>query len=108
MRYCRPYGVSGAGCEVERGGSGAPHQRFQAGTDWGRLMEHSYNPVREGLDRTGLYHSFRLPDGRVLEGAMPLSFLEDRVASFGLPQDLRGKRVLDIGPWDGYFTFEME
>src|SRR5438128_11355699 len=71
-------------------------------------MEHSYNPVREGLDRTGLYHSFRLPDGRVLEGAMTLAFLEDRVASYRLPEDLRGKRVLDIGPWDGYFTFEME
>lgn len=71
-------------------------------------MDRGYNPVREGLERTGLYHSFRLPDGRVLEGSMPLRFLEGRVASFGLPQDLRGKTVLDIGPWDGYFTFEME
>jgi len=71
-------------------------------------MDRSRNPVREGLERTGLYHSFRLPDGRILEGAMPLEFLEGRVASFNLPQDLRGKRVLDIGPWDGYFTFEME
>src|SRR5437016_1989514 len=71
-------------------------------------MDRSYNPVRDGLNRTGLYHSFRLPDGRVLEGAMSLAFLEDRAASFGLPQDLRGKTLLDIGPWDVYFTFEME
>src|SRR5258708_25588321 len=71
-------------------------------------LDRSHNPVREGLDRTGLYHSVRLPDGRVLEGALPLAFLEARVASFGFPDDLCGKRVLDIGPWDGYFTFEME
>ncbi len=66
------------------------------------------NPVREGLDRTGLYHSIRLPNGRVLEGANPLDYLEERWASFGLPADLHGLKALDIGPWDGYFTFELE
>ncbi len=66
------------------------------------------NPVRQGLAETGLYHSIRLPDGRLLRGAMGLDFQEQRLASFGLPQDLTGKRVLDIGPWDGYFSFEME
>lgn len=27
---------------------------------------------------------------------------------FGLPKDLTGKTVLDIGAWDGYFSFEAE
>ncbi len=27
---------------------------------------------------------------------------------FGLPADLNGKTVLDIGAWDGYFSFEAE
>lgn len=27
---------------------------------------------------------------------------------FGLPYDLKGKRVADIGGWDGYFSFEAE
>src|ERR1700722_16670706 len=27
---------------------------------------------------------------------------------FGLPRDLNGKTVLDIGAWDGYFSFEAE
>jgi tRNA (mo5U34)-methyltransferase len=27
---------------------------------------------------------------------------------FGLPRDLTGKTVLDIGAWDGYFSFEAE
>ena len=64
--------------------------------------------IREGLERTGLYHSFRLPDGRILRGAMPLEWLDARVQTMALPADLTGKRVLDIGPWDGFFTFEME
>lgn len=66
------------------------------------------NPVREGLDRTGLYHSFRLPNGQILQGSIDLTHMEERLASFRLPQDLTGKDVLDIGPWDGYFTFELE
>jgi tRNA (mo5U34)-methyltransferase len=66
------------------------------------------NAVREGLSKTGLYHSFRLPDGRILHGSNSIEDQESRLAAFGLPENLTGKRVLDIGPWDGYFSFEME
>ncbi len=66
------------------------------------------NPVRETLTSLGLYHSFRLPGGDVLQGAMPLEDQERRLAAFELPTDLAGRRVLDIGPWDGYYSFEME
>lgn len=66
------------------------------------------NPARDGLERTGLYHSFRLPDGEVLQGAMDLEFQEERLASFDLPGDLTGHDFLDIGPWDGYYSFELE
>jgi GT2 family glycosyltransferase/SAM-dependent methyltransferase len=31
-----------------------------------------------------------------------------RLAQFPIPADLHGKRVLDIGAWDGWFSFEME
>jgi tRNA (mo5U34)-methyltransferase len=67
-----------------------------------------FNVVLAGLTRTGMYHSFRLPDGRLIEGAMSLDWQLERLASFGLPDDLSGKRVLDIGPWDGFYTFELE
>ena len=66
------------------------------------------NTIRAALDETGLYHSFRLPEGQVLPEAMSLEYQEERLASFQLPDDLDGKRVLDIGPWDGFYTFEME
>src|ERR1041384_6650767 len=72
------------------------------------LEQRIRNAVKPGLVETGLYHSFRLPDGRILRGSMDLDWQLERVASFGLPDDLRGKTVLDIGPWDGFFTFEME
>jgi tRNA (mo5U34)-methyltransferase len=32
----------------------------------------------------------------------------DRMAMIGLPADLRGMSVLDIGAWDGAFSFEAE
>jgi tRNA (mo5U34)-methyltransferase len=72
------------------------------------LAERQHNPVREGLEETGLYHTIELPDGRVLPGAMPLAYQQARLESFQLPQSMSGKEVLDIGPWDGWFTFELE
>src|SRR5579884_1587362 len=58
--------------------------------------------------KQGWWHSFELPDGSVIEGVCELQELKNRIAQFPIPEDLRGKRVLDIGAWDGWFTFEME
>jgi len=60
------------------------------------------------LHSLGWYHSIRLHDGSVIEGLQTLSQLQQRLARFPVPADLRGKRVLDIGAWDGWFSFEME
>ena len=49
-----------------------------------------------------------LPDGRVIAGFQSIEHLRMRIAQFPIPADLRGKRVLDIGAWDGWFSFEME
>jgi tRNA (mo5U34)-methyltransferase len=54
------------------------------------------------------YHSIELPDGSVLPGLQPIEHLRWRLDLFGLPKDLRGKRVLDVGAWDGWFSFECE
>ncbi len=62
----------------------------------------------EDLEAKGWYHSIELPDGRVLQGTQSLARLRERAELYGIPSDLRGKRVLDIGAWDGWFTFEME
>jgi tRNA (mo5U34)-methyltransferase len=54
------------------------------------------------------YHSIELPEGSVLPGLQSVEHLRWRLGLFGLPDDLRGKRVLDIGAWDGWFSFECE
>jgi tRNA (mo5U34)-methyltransferase len=63
---------------------------------------------RGQFSRKGWWHSFELPDGTLIEGVSDLAAQKRRIAQFPLPQDLRGKRVLDVGAWDGWFSFEME
>jgi tRNA (mo5U34)-methyltransferase len=60
------------------------------------------------LAELGYYHSIELPDGTVIPGIQSIEKQRWRLAQFPIPQDLRGKRVLDIGAWDGWFSFEME
>ncbi|MGH6884229.1 MAG: DUF1698 domain-containing protein, partial [Hypericibacter sp.] len=47
------------------------------------------------------YHRIELPDGVVTPGWAPID-----PAAYRVPKDLTGKRVLDVGAWDGYWTFE--
>jgi tRNA (mo5U34)-methyltransferase len=51
------------------------------------------------------FHSILLAHGIVTPGVDRSS---ERLATFRLPEDLRGKTVLDIGAWDGFFSFEAE
>jgi tRNA (mo5U34)-methyltransferase len=60
------------------------------------------------LAELGYYHSIELPDGRIIPGFQSIETQRARIARFPIPQDLSGKRVLDIGAWDGWFSFEME
>jgi tRNA (mo5U34)-methyltransferase len=53
------------------------------------------------------FHSIDFGQGVVTNGWKPLSHLKYEVQSFSLP-DLRGKTVLDINTWDGFFAFEAE
>src|ERR1700722_10629646 len=60
------------------------------------------------LSQLGWYHSIELPGGGVIEGHQSVEQLRKRLRQFPIPADLTGKRVLDIGAWDGWFSFEME
>jgi tRNA (mo5U34)-methyltransferase len=50
------------------------------------------------------YHTIELPDGLVTPG---LYDFRTTYSCFGFPEDLRGKRVLDIGSATGFFAFEF-
>ena len=66
------------------------------------------NPARAVLESRGWYHSFRFADGTEFEGVLSVELSEARYAEFPLPADLNNKTVLDIGAWDGWFSFEAE
>ena len=77
------------------------------------------NSLRKLLDQTSAeqrskvlsgswWHSIDLGDGQTTPGVHSLDELRDNYARFRLPEDLRGKRVLDIGCWDGFYSFEAE
>ena len=62
----------------------------------------------QDLAKKGWYHSFEFADGSVIDGYMPLKVQKERYARYPISEDLSGKRVLDIGAWDGWFSFEAE
>ncbi len=58
--------------------------------------------LKEGVSRFPYwYHRIELPGGVVTPGWAPISREAYRV-----PADLTGKTVLDVGAWDGFWTFE--
>jgi len=53
------------------------------------------------------FHSFRFKDGMQVSGKKPLDRLNaEAELIFKIP--VNGKSVLDIGAWDGFFSFEAE
>jgi tRNA (mo5U34)-methyltransferase len=62
---------------------------------------------KKEFEASGWWHSFELPDGSIIEGRCNLYGLKERIGNFPVAADLGGKRVLDIGTWDGWYAFEM-
>jgi len=62
----------------------------------------------ELLSTRSWYHSIELPDGKVIQGMIGIDALKQRLGAFPIPGDLTGKRVLDVGAWTGWCSFEME
>ena len=54
---------------------------------------------------SGWFHSIDLGHGIVTPGRDESS---RKLGWIGLPADLRGRTVLDVGAWDGFFSFEAE
>lgn len=55
----------------------------------------------------GWWHSIDLGHGVVTTGHKSAELLRDELAAIGFP-DVRGKSVLDVGAWDGFYSFEAE
>ncbi|HSL23697.1 MAG TPA: DUF1698 domain-containing protein [Vicinamibacterales bacterium] len=61
--------------------------------------------LREKAEAIRWYHTIDLGQGVVTRGTDNTAF---RLARIDLPSTLAGRTVLDIGAWDGYFSFEAE
>jgi tRNA (mo5U34)-methyltransferase len=66
-----------------------------------------YLEGRAAANEIGWWHSIDFGDGVSTSGYKTPERLASEVAQMRLP-DLRGKTVLDIGAWDGFFSFEAE
>lgn len=61
--------------------------------------------LRERFDEVGWYHTQELAPGLVTPGMFDLRPYVDR---YGIPDELSGKRVLDVGTFEGFWAFELE
>jgi tRNA (mo5U34)-methyltransferase len=71
----------------------------------GQLVNMTVEDLRKRVDAIRWYHTIDLGGGIVTTGVdnTPL-----RLAAVHLPQSFVGCSVLDIGAWDGFFSFEAE
>jgi tRNA (mo5U34)-methyltransferase len=61
--------------------------------------------LQDRADAIRWYHTIDLGNGVVTKGADDSPY---RLARLDLPSSLAGASVLDIGAWDGFFSFEAE
>lgn len=60
------------------------------------------------IESRSWWHSIELGDGVVTPGQVPLHYLKKMLADLRFPHSFAGLSVLDIGAWDGFFSFEAE
>ena len=60
------------------------------------------------LGADGWFHSFELSDGTLVRGAKTLGVLKAEFDAVFAPLELDGQSVLDVGAWNGAFSFEAK
>lgn len=68
-------------------------------------MNPSLEEIRNAVSHINWFHQIDLGNGIVTPGC---DGSQEKLSHLGVPTDLTGKSVLDIGAWDGFFSFEAE
>src|SRR5712692_3071912 len=69
------------------------------------MSEVDLSALRREVDSIAWYHRIDLGHGIVTPGMYDPGAVLDRI---GIPERLDGRSVLDIGAYDGFFSFEAE
>lgn len=71
------------------------------------MVEENTSPdaLRAAVEGRDWWHRIDLGNGLVTPG---LDETPAKLLTLGFPEDLTGKSVIDIGAWDGFFSFEAE
>jgi tRNA (mo5U34)-methyltransferase len=70
-----------------------------------RVFGRSAEPIRSEVAKVRWFQQIDLGNGIVTPGT---EHSAGKLEILGIPDDLRGWSVLDVGAWDGYFSFEAE
>jgi tRNA (mo5U34)-methyltransferase len=73
--------------------------------EWIQAKPVTKDELQRDIGKIRWWHQIDLGNGIVTPGG---DTTLRRIADLGLPEDLSGKSVLDIGAWDGAFSFECE
>ena len=102
-RFAR-HGVPSARCEVDR--LAAETAEPQGPLDFRRMQDDAARRAEEAIAKQAKWHHrIEVAPGVTTPGLQDTPAL---LAQIGMPEDLSGMRVLDIGARDGFFTFEAE
>jgi tRNA (mo5U34)-methyltransferase len=76
-----------------------------AGTPDSKVHALNKDDLRKRVSALGWYHTIDFGDGIVSAGIDDTPY---RLSRIGLPASLENRTVLDVGAWDGFFSFEAE
>jgi tRNA (mo5U34)-methyltransferase len=68
-------------------------------------MSIAANDLRREVERIEWFHNIDLGEGIVTPGRYDNQAM---LRTIGMPESLAGKSVLDVGAWDGFYSFEAE
>ena len=63
--------------------------------------------ILELINKKFWFHKYEILPGIVTPGRLEVN-PEKTLNSLGISEDLTGKKIFDIGAWDGAYTFEFE
>jgi tRNA (mo5U34)-methyltransferase len=99
--------LSEAGRRAVRATAGGSNRTGLSGKSADSKSSTSAKPIHPLLAGRSCYHRFEIEPGLYTPGTHVDVEPSKRFDEWGIPQDISGLRALDVGAWDGVYTFEL-